>query len=46
MSSRTERLNGQLHTLKLKQILEQYSEVATQAAKAGLSHVDYLARLD
>lgn len=45
MSSRTERLNGQLHTLKLKQILEQYSEVATQAAKAGLSHVDYLARL-
>ena len=40
-----ERLQGQLLALHLKQVHEQYAEVATQAAKAGLGHVDYLARL-
>jgi DNA replication protein DnaC len=40
-----ERLKRQLLALKLHQILEQYPEVATQAAKAGLGHVEYLARL-
>lgn len=45
MSSTDERLQGQLQALKLHQILEHYPAVATQAAKAGLSHVDYLARL-
>lgn len=45
MSSTDERLKEQLLALKLHQILEHYPQVTTQAAKAGLSHVEYLARL-
>lgn len=45
MRATDERLKQQLLALKLHQILEHYPEVATQVAKAGLSHVEYLARL-
>jgi DNA replication protein DnaC len=45
VSSTDARLKEQLLALKLHQILEQYPAVTTQAAKAGLSHVEYLARL-